>query len=100
MTKAELIDAVLEEMERVWGEDGLGGEPDEYAWLLENCNISEEDDVQWQLVLQHSMNDLPDEDMEDEELITFLEDDHAVIRFLQDFLSKYKSSPASYVSHD
>lgn len=99
MTRSELIDATLEEMDRVWGEEGLGGEPEEYAWLLENFNISEYDDVQWQLILQHSMNDLPDEDMEDEELMTFLEDDHAVIKFLQDFLRKYKSSPESYASH-
>lgn len=100
MKRAELINAVLEEMDRVWGEDGLGGEPDEYAWLLKNYNITEEDDVQWQLILQYSMNDLYDEDLEDEELMTFLEDDQAVIQFLQEFLRKYKSSSASYVSRD
>jgi len=34
MTEDELIEAVLAEMERVWGDDpGLGGEPDEYEWL-------------------------------------------------------------------
>ncbi|EIC31340.1 MULTISPECIES: ATP-binding protein [Methylomicrobium] len=100
ITKAELIDSILEEMDRVWGEDGLGGEPDEYAWLLENFNITEEDDVQWQLILQHSMNDLYDEDLEDEELMTFLEDDQSVIQFLQEFLGKYKNSSASYVNRD
>ena len=100
MTRTELIDAVLEEMNRVWGEDGLGGEQEEYAWLLENYNITEEDDVKWQLILQHCMDDLYDEDLEDEELMLFLEDDHAVIRFLQEFLRKYRSSSASNVNRD
>lgn len=100
MTRDELIDAVLGEMGRVWGEDGLGGEPAEYAWLSKNFNITEEDDVQWQLILQHSMNDLYDEDLEDEEVMTFLEDGQAVIQFLQEFLRKYKNSSASYVNRN
>lgn len=97
MTKSELIESVLKEMDRVWGEDGLGGQPDEYAWLLKKYNITEEDDVQWQLILQYDMNDLPDEDKEDEELMDFLKDDHAVIQFLEKYLMKYKGSSAVYV---
>lgn len=96
MMRDELIDGVLKEMDRVWGEDGLGGEPDEYAWLLKNYNITEEDDVQWQLILQYDMGDLPDEDTEDEDLMIFLEDDCAVVQFLQEYLRKYKGSSAIY----
>lgn len=100
MTKTELIDGVLKEMDRVWGEDGLEGDPDEYAWLLENYKITEEDDVQWQLILQYHMEDLPGEDMEDEDLMLFLKDDHAVIQFLQEYLQKYRSSCTCYVQQD
>lgn len=96
MTKSELIDGVLHEMDRVWGEEGLGGESKEYEWLLKNCNISEEEDVQWQLILQHHMDVLPAENQEDEEVMSFLEDPQAVKQFLQEFLAKYKTSSATY----
>jgi len=33
-------------------------------------NITEEDGVQWQLILQHSMTDLSDEEMKEEKLMT------------------------------
>ncbi|WP_338496600.1 hypothetical protein [Delftia tsuruhatensis] len=96
MTKSELIDGVLHEMDRVWGDEGLDGKTEEYEWLLKNYNISEEEDVQWQLILQHHMDDLPAEDQEDDEVMSFLEDPHAVKQFLQAFLAKYKTSSATY----
>lgn len=97
MTKSELIGQTIDEMDRVWGEESLRGEPEEYDWLLANYNISEEEDVQWQLILQHHMGDLPVEDQEDEEVMLFLENEHAVIQFLQVYLSKYKNSSATYM---
>lgn len=96
MTKSELIDGVLREMDRVWENEGFGGESEAYEWLLKNYCISEEEDVQWQLVLQHHMDDLPVEDQEDEEVMSFLEDQHAVKQFLQALLTKYKTSSATY----
>jgi hypothetical protein len=100
MTKSELIDGILNEMDRVWGDEGLGGEPEEYEWLLKTYSISEEEDVQWQLILQHHMGDLPVEDQEDEEVMSFLEDTQAVKQFLQVFLAKYKTSSAIYPQED
>ncbi len=99
MTRDELIDAVLEEMERVWGEDGFGGEADAYAWLLKTYGITEEEDVSWQLILQDSMDDLPEEELEDAELIDFLEDEDAVVQFLQTLLAKYQSASEIYLPH-
>jgi hypothetical protein len=96
MTKSELVDRVLDEMDRVWGDKGLGGEPEEYAWLLTHYNVTEEEEVQWQLILQDHMGDLPVEDQEDEEVMLFLENNDAVISFLQAYLSKYKSASTIY----
>jgi hypothetical protein len=97
MTKAELIEAVMAEMNRVWGHEGLGGEKREYAWLLQTYGITEEQDVQWQLVLQDDVDDLPEEDLEDEELMAFLTDEPAVKAFLEAFLQKYQSSSVVYL---
>ena len=96
MTKSELVDRVLDEMDRVWGDEGLGGDPEEYDWLLANYKITEEEDVQWQLTLQDHMGDLPVEDQEDEEVMLFLENSDAVTNFLQTYLSKYKGASAIY----
>jgi hypothetical protein len=96
MTKPELIDAILAEMSRVWGQDGLGGDFAEYEWLAQTYGITEEEDVQWQVVLRDDMDDLPEEDLEDEELMTFLENEPAVLEFLEAFLKKYKRSSAIY----
>lgn len=94
MTKAELIEAVMAEMSRVWGQEGLGGEKREYEWLLQIYGITEEEDVQWQLILQDDMDDLPEEDLEDGELMTFLADQPAVVTFLEAFLQKYREHSA------
>ncbi len=97
MTESQLIEEILKEMARVWGDDeGLGGTPDEYEWLLGNYRISEEEDVKWQLLLQESMNDLPEEDADDPEVREFLDDEEATHTFLKGFLEKYKSSNAIY----
>lgn len=96
MTKSDLIDRVIEQTERIWGIEGFGGDWSEYAWLFETYGITEEDDVHWQLILEHNMDDLSDEDLEDEELMLFLNEDSAVNQFLQDLLWKYQSSIANY----
>ena len=83
-------------MDRVWGEEGLGGEAGAYEWLKEHYQISEEEDVQWQLILEYDMDDLCEEDLEDEELMEFLEDNFAVVLFLETLLRKYQSSTETY----
>jgi hypothetical protein len=96
MTKPELIEAVMAEMSRVWGQDGLGGEKREYEWLAQTYGITEEEDVQWQLILQDDIDDLEEEDLEDEELMTFLADEPAVVAFLEGFLQKYQKHSVVY----
>lgn len=100
MTRDELIDAVLERMERVWGEDGFGGEAEAYDWLQKIYGITEEDDVSWQLILQDSMDDLPEEELEDSELMSFLNYDDAVVQFLKTLLTKYQSASEIYSPHE
>lgn len=117
MTKEneKLVDAVLVEIERVWG--GLspverhfmglppqedqpyfeGGE-ENYQWLERHSGIIEEEDVMWQLVMEDRFDVLSiDEDEEDEqETMEFLRDDEAVNSFLKEFLQKYKSIKGQY----
>jgi len=95
-TRTTLVDAVLIEVTRVWGKEGLQGSAPEYAWLLDTYDISEEEDVEWQLVLEHEIGEMLDEDLDDEEVMAFVENDVTVIGFLQRFLAKYQSSTASF----
>ncbi|WP_369927618.1 hypothetical protein [Xanthomonas sp. NCPPB 2632] len=97
MTEDELITAILAEMARVWGESGLHGEPDEYAWLESTYGITEDDDVKWQMVLQYRDGELPEDDREDQDVMAFLHDETAVVRFLEGLLKKYQSSAAVYL---
>jgi hypothetical protein len=94
--RRSLVNAVLVEITRVWGEEGLQGSAPEYAWLLETYGISEEEDVQWQLVFEYEIDEMLAEDLDDEEVMAFVEDDAAVIAFLNRFLAKYRSSAATF----
>lgn len=101
MTRSDLIESVLAEMDRVWGPEGVGGESEAYAWLKEHFGISEEEDLQWQDVLSDWAGSL-DVDLEDldeaekERVIAFLQDDPSVTTFLEALLQRYKSSAARY----
>ena len=97
MNRAQLIDAVLEEMERVWGPEGFDGENAEYEWLEDHYAISEEDDVQWQLILQYNLGNLPEEDLDDDDVMAFLEDNFAVVLFLEKLLRRYRSGSDTYL---
>jgi hypothetical protein len=96
MSRKKLISAVLLETDRVWGENGFGGKPDEYAWLAVTFSITYDQDVQWQLILDHACDCLEDDDFEDEKLMFFLEDDGAVMRFLNTLLEMYQRSSAVF----
>ncbi|CFB60455.1 MULTISPECIES: hypothetical protein [Pandoraea] len=90
--------SVIGEMERVWGEPGLDGTSDEYKWLEANYQITEEEDVKWQMALQYFVNhDLPEDDESDPEVMAFLDDYDAVRSFLAEFLRKYRSSDKVYL---
>ena len=101
MTRSDLIESVLAEMNRVWGPEGFGGEFEAYAWLKEHFGISKEEDVQWQDVLSDWAGSL-DVDLEDldevekKRVIAFLQDDSAVMTFLETLLQRYKSSSTTY----
>ena len=101
LTRSELIESVLAEMDRVWGPDGFGGEFEAYAWLKANSGISEEDDLLWQHVLSDWAGTL-DEDTEDfeedekEQVKAFLQDESTVTPFLNTLLQRYKSCDATY----
>lgn len=94
MRKSELILAIIAEVERVWGEDGFDGDAGDYRWLQENYGIGEIDDVHWQLILEYDAGELSEEDLEDQELMVFLDDRKAVRQFLQGLLAKYRSASA------
>lgn len=101
MTKDELFDAVLVEMDRVWGEPGFGGEFEAYDWLLQHYDITVEDDNTWGDICAQYADDLPAalaDLTQDErtEVLDFLADDARVTEFLTEFLSRYQSSDATY----
>lgn len=92
MSKIELIDMIHMEMNRIWGADGFQGSDSEYKWLEATYDISEEEDVLWQEILGFEIDDLHDDEWEDDELMIFLNDDSAVIQFLENLLGKYRKS--------
>jgi hypothetical protein len=97
MTDTQLMERILSEIARVWGDDdGLAGEAAEYAWLHAHYGITEEEDARWHLLLQENMGELSEEDEADPEIEAFLEDGEAVTAFLEMFLAKYQSSDVVY----
>jgi hypothetical protein len=96
MTRDHLIEAVVAEMERIWGKTVFDGTAAEYEWLLSSYGITEEEGVQWQLLLQYQMQDLSDEDREDPEVTDFVENKAAAVEFLVTLLRKYQNSSARY----
>lgn len=101
MTKDELFDGVLAEMERVWGEPGFGGAFEAYDWLFEHYGITQEDDNTWMDIcakdrgeLQDALADLTEDQRAEVE--AFLADDARVTDFLKGLLQRYQSSDAVY----
>ena len=70
------------------------GSAGDYAWLEEHVGITEEEDVKWQLIEEdHSFGQTSEEASGDEdELRPWLDDDNAVIAFLESMLSRYRSN--------
>jgi len=101
LTRLQLIESILAEMDRVWGAEGFGGELEAYVWLKENFEISEEEDVKWQDILSDWAGTL-DEDIADlgkdeiKKVKAFLQDDSTVTAFLETLLQRYKSSDLTY----
>jgi transcriptional regulator with XRE-family HTH domain len=94
-----LIDRIVVEMERVWGPEtqGFDGTTEQYTWLKQHYGISEEDDVQWQFILQDSWDEEPDDlDDDDGEMREFLASPHAIVGHLNFLLERYRSNTVSY----
>jgi hypothetical protein len=94
MSRAQLIDAIMVEIERVWPGYHLNGTKEQYEWLRANYRITAVEDIRWQLILEHSEHELRDGDRADGDLMAFLDNDAAVIAFLQTMLDKYRSNTA------
>lgn len=105
MTKDELFDNVLAEMERVWGEPGFGGEFEAYGWLFEHYGITQEDDNTWMDICAQYRGELPEAladltEQEQAEVVALLADDARVADFLKKLLQRYQSSDAVYQHGD
>lgn len=96
MNRTQLIDAIFEEMQRVWGDEDRPAEPEDYAWLEKHYGISENDDISWQLILDYEADEMAEEDLADDEVMDFVEDNLGVILFLEGLLRKYQSGTAVY----
>lgn len=93
--RAELVELVTDEVLRVLPD--FEGDPEEYAWLLATYGVTEEEDVQWSNVLAWDQGEFESDLYDEEELAeheAFLDDDAAVIAFLEGLLLKYRSSTA------
>jgi len=95
--ETSILYSIIGEMERVWGSLGLDGTLEEYAWLNATYQITEEEDVKWQMVLVYFVtHDLPKGDEKDPEAMAFLNDYDPVGSFLTELLRKYRSNDKVY----
>ena len=110
-----LVDAIEQEIERVWGGFGpyknyvrsaiaiadarhFPGDAESYAWLELQSGITEGEDVQWQFIFEkwHDLLSVDEDDGEEQDLLEFLNDDVAVHELLESFLERYRSITTSY----
>lgn len=91
-----LVDSIIREIERIFGHNGFDGTSEQYGWLMAHYNISEEEDVRWQMILEYDMDELVADS--DTYLMKFLENKHAVDIFLLNLLMKYRSDILSFTS--
>ena len=102
--KDQLIDTIVAEVERVFGEDpGFEGTSDQYVWLESTYGVSEDDDVKWQLACESTFEIdaegiyQPDpENPDDGDVVAFLADEAGLLAFLENLLTKYRSSDATW----
>ncbi|MEW5927728.1 MAG: hypothetical protein AB1941_09590 [Gemmatimonadota bacterium] len=92
MTRSDLIDAIRNEMDRVWGDEGFSGVWEEYEWLLEHYGVTEDDDVEWSGILEYEADAVDPDDAANPEWMSFVTHDEQVIPFLEQLLKKYQSN--------
>lgn len=116
--RLELIDAIANEIVRIFGNLGAferylldrydnplmprSFHGDEYAWLEDQCGISQEDDELWIDILMatYSEADLDPNESADQERLALLADEEAVAAFLRTLLERYRSCKDRYPSGD
>ena len=96
MNKYQLIEAIQQEEDRVWGADGFHGEEREFRWLQAHYGIPPEDDYLWVRIQRYEIDELPLADRMDEELMRSLEDTFGIVIFLEELLRKYQSGTDVY----
>ena len=101
----ELLDALVDEIIRIWGDDGFTGDHEQYNWLLQHYGVTEEEDNTYLDILEYredsgftplsSFYTLNPE--EQRKIMSFVNDDAAVCKFLAILLDKYKSNSICFV---
>jgi hypothetical protein len=95
MNRREELDAIFEEMQRIFGFENYPTTIEEHDWLAEKYDISMEEHRRYELILDHYSDDMEDEE-KDEFSMAFLRNDRAVCRFLEGLLRKYRSGTEVY----
>ena len=96
MNRRELLDAIYVEIERIFGDEKYPTRPEEQAWLAEKYEISREEHLRYELILDHHSENLEEE--KDEFSMAFLRNERAVCRFLEGLLGKYRGGSEVYRS--
>lgn len=94
MNRRELIEAVFEEMQRIFGFEKYPSTIEEHEWLAERYDISLEEHRRYELI-DHNPDEL-DQEENDEFSMAFVRNDKAVCRFLEGLLRKYRSGSEVY----
>jgi hypothetical protein len=94
MEKGELLDAIFEEIQRIFGFESYPSR-EQIPWLTAEYGISLEEHLRYELILDDEGGDLAEKEP-DEESLAFVHDEEAVLRFLQGLLQKYRSGTAVY----
>jgi len=88
-----LIAEIARAAERLFGDAGFEGTPEQYEWLAGKAGIPASDDLKWRYVIDQEADDKLDPELPaDEAMIAFLGDDEAVQRFLEALLERYRSA--------
>jgi hypothetical protein len=94
MNRRELIDAIFDEIQRVFGFENYPTTMEEYVWLEETYGISLEEHRRYDLV-DRDADGIPEE-QRDEFTLAFFHNDRAVCRFLEGLLRKYRGGSEVY----
>lgn len=96
MNRLELLDAIFEEIQRIFGFENYPTTIEEYDWLAETYDISLEEHRRYELIDHYP--DYMEEQEADEFSMAFVRNDRAVVRFLEGLLGKYRSRAEVYPS--